>query len=710
MESLTPDRISEPSNEDTFCEANLLYYFWLPAGKDEFGFEAQDHAPLVGAVSYKSPREQTIARTFRQQSEWLARNHGSIGGLRTSGSLEPQDAELGLRKLHFPFKYDPIQAILGDVIERGPIEGTAIILSNGLYLWSFRVKYRPDASDGAIKNALLRFIKEDFVENCVSRLFGFDYVPESRVLSNEYEGILTYYQLDLLFNGLFDTDAHPKKFFDRKSVEPYMIRDVIRSASLYGFKQKYQPLWDLRGDYSQRGAMAADQPMVDTDIDLTAEHLRDAAGEDQEERELLLSRLSFSAMEQFIRVLLPFGLANYKAGLDHCRLDLIEDELMLRRNQASSDFRRPSLQANLPMGDIEAYFLLLSAKLPTLTFFRDLIEDMIEVTHPLHLIPENRDEWTSRKGWEEWRESRSTLAEAEDQLTRQVAAIRAELEAIQAFLTMSQADAVRAELAEARKLNEIEVEDPRHSVTLASRDWDQLIYLLTILAVVLAAFQAYSGLGVWLTDVLLHNDVTAAHIPWWHVLIAVGQWLLVALALFLFYWYRYKSRRKTRGQGDAKLTRPVRLVPNIFDCAFPRENMRGEEIEELVNKLQLGSERLIDVSTKQPELELASISTFREAIPGTAERIKYSIESAPNNKGISYTLHLEVDRQPSESREHSEQLRNVRMVVRIPAKEPLPIDNVRYIVQYYASLLILPSPQSGAVREYFQRRFGWSVS
>jgi hypothetical protein len=454
------------SDQSAFAEANLLYYFWLPAGKDEFGFEAQDYAPLAGTVHYKEEREQTIARSFRQQSRWLAVNHDSIGGMQTSGSLEPQDAELGLRKLHFFFTYQPAQAILKGVVKPGPIEGTTMILSNGLYLWSFRIKYDESASDQSIKAALLRFIKEDFVLNYISRLLDFDTKIEPIALNERYSGILNYYQLDLLFNGLFDTDAHPYKFFDHKHVEPYSIRDVIYSASLYGFKQQYGPLWDLRGDYSQRGAMVAKRPMADTDMDLRSEHLRDAASFEQEQRELLLSRLSFSAMEQFVRVTLPFGLSNYKAGLDHCRLELIGNALMLRRNQASSDFLRPSLEPNLLPSDIEAYFLLLSAKVPAITFFRDLIADMIEVTHPLHLPPESRKEWKDKRGWEEWRESKATLDEAEDQLTRQVTAIRSDLEAIQVFLAMTQSEAIISELAESRKLNEIEVEDPRRSVTL----------------------------------------------------------------------------------------------------------------------------------------------------------------------------------------------------------------------------------------------------
>lgn len=739
MEYQDSDRPVDVAGDELLTTVSFLYYFWLPAGKDEFGFAKQDDAPLAGSVSYKKEGEWTIARTFRERSKWLAQDDGSIGGMRISGLLEPQDGELGLRKLHFPFTYEPSEAILNDAVERGKIKGTAIILSNGLYLWAFRVRYDArNSSKEEVRKALVRFVKEDFAPNYIGRLFGFSYAPQGESRIKKYDGILTYYQLDLLFNGLFDMDAHPKKFFDREEPRPYQIGDIIQSASLYGFDQQYWPLWDLRKDYSQHGAIDAGQPRVDTNMDLRKEHLRDA-GLDQEQREILLSKLSFSAMEQFIQVTLPFGIENYKAGLDHCRLGLVESALMLRRNQVSSDFRRPSLNANLSAADIEAYFLLLSAKLPTLAFFRDLIEDIIEVTHPLHLVPDSRDEWASREGWAEWRESLATLREAEDQLARQVDAIRSDIAAIQVFLSMSQSDAVLAELAESRKLNEIEVEDPRRAVTLATRDWEQLTYLLTILAVILAAFQAYSGLGVWLTDVLLHNDVTVAHTPWWHVLLAVGQWFIIALILFLYYWFRFghhrgikrradnkarKANAKANKKGDdeesvkkedARLMQPVRLVPNIFDCSFPRENMRGEGIEELVNSIR--RDGLIDVSSRDRKVKVMSVATFRDVQPGTAERVKYSLESKPNQQDISYTLHLEVDSQskevegrPKESSEPSEQLRNVRLVVRVPVDGSVPIEGVRHVVQQYASRLMLQSPESGSVRDYFTRRFGWYVS
>ncbi len=143
--------------------------------------------------------------------------------------------------------------------------------------------------------------------------------------------------------------------------------------------------------------------------------------------------------------------------------------------------------------------------------------------------------------------------------------------------------------------------------------------------------------------------------------------------------------------------------------------MGGEGIEELVNSIR--RDGLIDVSSRDRKVKLMSVATFRDVQPGTAERVKYSLESKPNHQDISYTLHLEVDSQskevegrPKESHEPSEQLRNVRLVVRVPVERSVPIEGVRHIVQQYASRLILQSPESGSVRDYFMRRFGWYVS
>jgi hypothetical protein len=209
-------------------------------------------------------------------------------------------------------------------------------------------------------------------------------------------------------------------------------------------------------------------------------------------------------------------------------------------------------------------------------------------------------------------------------------------------------------------------------------------------------------------DFLLRNDIATGHVPWWSIVIAIVLWIPIVLALYLYYRRRRKHRDKVLGKADPKLDPPVRQVPNIFDCAFPREIMRGQQIEDLVS--QIRGENLIDPSTRRPELELASVSTFREAVPGGGERVKYSIESSSGDRNISYTLHLEVDRQRRESSDHSEQLRNVRVVVRVPAGEELDLDSIRWVVQTYASRLIHESPQSDAARQYFSNRFGWSVT
>ena len=48
----------------------LLYYFWLPAGKDEFGFQHQERAPLNNTAFYRDHGhvEQTISKRLEGQA------------------------------------------------------------------------------------------------------------------------------------------------------------------------------------------------------------------------------------------------------------------------------------------------------------------------------------------------------------------------------------------------------------------------------------------------------------------------------------------------------------------------------------------------------------------------------------------------------------------------------------------------------------------
>jgi hypothetical protein len=41
---------------DNLKLTKLLYYFWLPAGKDQFGFQHQERAPLSKTAFYRDTR------------------------------------------------------------------------------------------------------------------------------------------------------------------------------------------------------------------------------------------------------------------------------------------------------------------------------------------------------------------------------------------------------------------------------------------------------------------------------------------------------------------------------------------------------------------------------------------------------------------------------------------------------------------------------
>src|SRR6185437_15707002 len=87
----------------------------------------------------------------------------------------------------------------------------------------------------------------------------------------------------------------------------------------------------------------------------------------------------------------------------------------------------------------------------------------------------------------------------------QLNAIEADLMAIGQNLSMIQTDLTISELAESRKLNEIEAEDPSRAVSLDLRDWNQLAYRVGVVAVVLAILTVFGAFGTVMTDTLLHG-------------------------------------------------------------------------------------------------------------------------------------------------------------------------------------------------------------
>jgi len=763
---------SEASSKLPFF--NLSYCVWLPGGKDEFGFDRFNDAPLNPTAFYRrtSLTERTISGHFKGMAKRL-RGDNMLAFMDTVDDLRPMDGELGLRKIHFGFTYHHNYADLDAHLRAGPIEGTAVFLSNGMYLWSFRMPVtRPIEGKltSELEEVFKGFLRDDFINRHMRRLFDFDWNPNRTQESPGYNGILTYYQLDLLFNGVFDQSAHPHLALgersstedgrlEEKAREAYDVQGLIESFSLCVFGKEYVPLFDHRKRYTLRRTHGDAKAYIDTSLNLAKRTLHTDQEEAQHRREIFLSRLSFAAMEQFLRVSISFGLVHYKTGLDHVRAELISQGMLRRRNRGSGELRRPSLTTrSLMLADIESYYALLTGKVPVLSFLCDLVEGLSQASRPTK-DPElsgvtyedddgepgsdvalsgeasasrRRGRRNGVEGAVEWKFSRDTLDEAQSQFRRQIDAINTNIAAIDSSLGAIRNDLMLMELTEARKLSEIAAETPRSEVnpvattavaavplaplTIDSELERRLTLRLTVLAAVIALLELFTGLGLWFIEKAFTGPMDLTQRD--HQL-TLAYWIVFPLIMI---GGTYLGRRRL---GLTKT--PATEEPKASEeSAQPEEDgpPGGEKLEthvfdysSLSQQVMAGSAGLVDsirdsmVDIEDPSKDrvaCARFSTFHEVPSGGLERIKYSLESPETENRLTYVLHVEFDRRLSAK--NDERLLDVRLVVRRPVTAP-QLDILRNSQQVLgdavSKLLKETRMKEADTRQYFLQHFGW---
>ncbi len=717
------------TSQESLPHINLTYFIWLPAGKDEFGFEHYEDAPFNDTAFHRTlgQLERTISHHFEENAKGL-RGENKLAFMEPVGPLTPTDGELGLRKTHFGFTYEHNYADLNPYVRRGPIPGTAIFFSNGLYLWSFRIPLKEpvaEAEQEAFKEVLKGFLKHDFVGRHLKHLFDFDWNPgEAGGRPDDYAGILTYYQLDLLFNGVLDPSAHPHlslgeqrpaagkqdetRNLEEKARQKYDVQYLIESLSLCAVGREYVPLFDLRKKYSLRRTHGDGKAYVDSGVSLEARHLAVDDDDGLHQRELFLSRLSFAAMEQFLRVTISFGLSHYKNGLDHIRSELVSQGMQARKNRPSGELRRPSLASRaLTLVDLEAYHALLAGKIPILRFLHDLVVGLSQVTQPAITPKANGVD-----GAVEWTFSLHTLQEAQTQFRRQIDAISADLTAIESSLTAVRADLMLLELTESRKISEIAAESPRSEVRLTggtvtlSDKWEKGLNLrLALFALLIGLMEIFSSLGVWIVDKAFSGPRT----PWrWSQVAAVGYWVIVFSVVAVVFYLGMRLIRRPETEPDEPHERGSdKLETHVFDySSLLREVRAGKGRSSGVMDRVANS--MIDI--ENPHMDrgsCTSFSTFHETPSSGIEHIKYSLESPLSQNGLTYILHVEFDRRLSG--DTPERLLDVRLVVRRPVIAPKVelAPNIRHVISECVQLLLFPDGNEAAMGTFFLERFGW---
>jgi len=725
---------------------NLTYCLWLPAGKDEFGFDLFDDAPLSRTALYRRQvaSEDTISAHFEHMAKRL-RTNNVLASMETSGSFAPMDGELGLRKIHFGFTYHH-NYDFGGYLCTGPIHGNALFLSNGVYLWSFRMPLKdPVIGEPGrhLKEIFRSFLRDDFVSRHIGSIFSFGWNPGSADGGlRSYSGVLTYYQLDLLFNGVFDQSAHPHlalgerppsqarhiedetRRIEDEAKECYDVEYLVRSFSLCVLGNEYTPLFDQRKSYTLRRTHGDQSAHVDTSLSLTERTIPADQEDELHRREIFLSRLSFAAMEQFLRVAISFGLVYYKTGLDHIRAELISQSMERRKNQTSGELRRPSLSSKaLTLADMEAYYALLAGKVPTLSFVRDLVKGMSEVSRPTNGAPVEADGAlrvaNGVRGAVEWRFSQETLKEARTQFERQVNVITADLAAIQSSLDAVRSELMLLELTEARKLSEIAAETPRSDIEagvvsgaplkLDSEMEKRFTLLLTFSAAVIAVLEVLTSVGLVLSDKAFQGGFDPRQ---GDQQLMVGYWLLFPVVVIGGVWYGWTRlnaarERRNRQVPEAGPRGGEKLETHVFDYSSlsHRIGKRSPGSAELMRKIQA---EMVDIEdpSKEPQ-RAARFSTFHEIPSGGIERIKYSLESQETASRLTYILHVEFDRRINAERD--ERLLDIRLVVRRPLNAPEVeiAANSRHVIGKAVERLLSSDMSEADMRVYTRQHFGW---
>ncbi len=566
----------------------LFLYFWLPAGKDAFGFAGWKEAKLNVFKDYYRELYTPIGLHFIERCGNLEfSKKGGKNGFSFDALSGIQDTRVGLlRKVACPFSYN--SDLAKDFCATSALKGEFCLWSSGLYSFRFDVPANGAKTDaraedsegnktpGEATRAAVRGFCDRFFRDVINPLFDLEwqkylsYVDRSGHLvltnksspdtpqteSKEYSGILTYYQLDYLYDSVFDAEAVPQIFFsqattlDGESAEPdgkdktnidkmrnlFRLDNILRSAAVISWGTDFRQYFLLdkdRKDYSLRGAYKhkkecylhpnGEQIRALTYCYKSAQPGTPKSGLSNDHFNQLAffyARLTYSAMEQFIRIAVSFGLNIYSDGLNCARKTVLLQNMLAKENMEPKQLYLESHDGSqyqplvTSLSRAEMYYELINTKLPSLLLLNDLLNDISEVITPQQApyaqktvedcfiqTPEKVHELPCAYAVE-FDYGRKTLGEALRQLGRKCEAIREETKAVRHLMERSGDRQVLTELTDTRKIHEIAAED-RVKVEISPDQWNRLTVAIGYMQVGTAISLAVLGGAIWLAQHIL---------------------------------------------------------------------------------------------------------------------------------------------------------------------------------------------------------------
>jgi len=560
------------------------YIFWLPMNKDIFGFTNIKQAPL---------------NTFSIINKHFT-NEKSLYEILEEKKLNPKIENNNKNRV---------------VNIKVATNSKLSIYSNGLY----KIEFTKEVTE-----------KELF--ETINKIFDFEYIDSEKKIYKdntskinkkkminlkEYKGILTYSQIEILLNGLFDENISPSYYFNydefkeiKEIKKKLSLKNIFNSIILKKDGKDYIPIGSSRKTYT-----------------------------DNEE-------LFSLAMEQFIRVTNTFSLEHYKRGLDFClkQLSRLGTMRSFNQNETTKNFIPPSLsRLDSSISSLESYQTMIFEKLP-------IIEYLYELANGLSNAANNEEKIYG-------------LKEALRQYKRRLYLINRYFKNVEDSISIENQKNIQYELSEIRKYNEINSEMfvndqlnfQQDINTKEQAKVNKLMYFVTIMAVL------FTIISPILSYIFEKKD---NHITNIYEKIQFIDTITIFGFILIFFLVGYFTINKNILGYTLKLKKykflpiplPVKYEPNldnneiysrhIFENTNPnnvleKNNQRfNKYIEILSNKFE-NITKIPSLKNPNNMIKCIKFDSFQEKFP-TFKLYKFSFYSEEENY-IKYILHIDIE-------------------------------------------------------------------
>lgn len=505
---------------------------WLPVGKPIFGKLQEGNL---------EPATPDLGGKIVSRFHWMREaNQKELKVEFEAGYYTKSNQELGCRALPVEFEYE----------KNGlPFKGIFTIFSNGLYRW------RLWEAEGTYEAVQDQSLAKHFAQHHILPLFDgkwrkYEYNSTKNLLK-QYNGLLNYTQLELLFEGPFNISLVPEVFFLPQKDEKLKFKEfqlntklsaIINSLILYSHGHIYKSIMFDDIEYLWRDAnKKTGDNIVATDpyekfFDKEQTYTDQECVDSSVIRNMIAFRQLIVSAEHFLRHTTLIMNENLLFGLQNIQKEISEREIKDRINQdtkqLTNDFS--DLAKGISNRMLESFMLLFASKLPILHNLSDIVNDLITSSDKFGLLNGISDKAVSgnelppliEKNHKFTCETVRTYNASKGQFDRVLNFINRATNSINNALSNEQRTNNIKLLSEIKRINEYSFEQQIEKEKFVNevRIDDKAMLSFTGLSIVLAFILGFLQISLWETDKL--------NVPYQTIIIPVGYLFVIILLAF----------------------------------------------------------------------------------------------------------------------------------------------------------------------------------